>query len=310
MKAIIASVAIAAILAPGAGQAAFDTTFLHAAETEQAGAAKQTARYAHTVKLVFTGHWGAYSGPADEVCKDTSRNGTDIYEGTLINRSMTRDLIEYEGRVTRRTAIDSCEVTDTGSGEDWCTVRIKGSAEMLMKLRTGTDEDDEAYITFTPIFPYPSAGISGTCPKPMLDAARESYPDSSGFSFPLPAGQLRPGKYKSEEEEAGGWVLEVGPGRDAGPHAPSCLDQPAGSVTLSTQSVRLAVDKTRRLNISITDRDGKPVACAVVHWSSSNDSVATVSDTGVVMAAKPGRTTITASVGGISATTTVTVIEQ
>jgi uncharacterized protein YjdB len=64
---------------------------------------------------------------------------------------------------------------------------------------------------------------------------------------------------------------------------------------------------TTTLTATVTDQTGKVVTDRPVTWTSSNPSVATVSNAGVVTGALVGNATITASAGGKSGTSTVTV---
>ena len=69
----------------------------------------------------------------------------------------------------------------------------------------------------------------------------------------------------------------------------------------------LVVGQTLRLNATGRDPNNNLIAGAEVNWASSNPSVATISPTGLVTARGNGRTTIIASVGGLSHTVIITV---
>lgn len=75
-------------------------------------------------------------------------------------------------------------------------------------------------------------------------------------------------------------------------------------LALNKTSVELEIDGTERLTVVKTPAD----ATTAIVWTSSVDSVASVSSTGIVTALKSGTTTITASADGVSATCTVTVL--
>ena len=64
---------------------------------------------------------------------------------------------------------------------------------------------------------------------------------------------------------------------------------------------------TQQLSAAPTDRAGRPLAGRAVTWSSSNDSVATVSATGLVTAVGNGAATIRATSGAVVGTAAVTV---
>ena len=82
---------------------------------------------------------------------------------------------------------------------------------------------------------------------------------------------------------------------------------PVGGVAVSPASVSLNPTQTTTLTATVTDVNGTVVTGRPVAWSSSNDLVATVSQSGVVTALLPGNATITASSGGKSGTAAVTV---
>ncbi len=80
------------------------------------------------------------------------------------------------------------------------------------------------------------------------------------------------------------------------------------SLTIAPDTVNvLAAGDVVQLTATALDADGAPLADAVIAWSSSDLSVATVSDSGVVTGVGQGSATITASSGGVAATALVTV---
>lgn len=79
------------------------------------------------------------------------------------------------------------------------------------------------------------------------------------------------------------------------------------SVRLSPSSVNLTVGTTRSLAASALDSNGSAVTGKTFTWASSNSSVATVSNSGVVTARRAGTATITATSDGRSSTSTVLV---
>jgi len=85
------------------------------------------------------------------------------------------------------------------------------------------------------------------------------------------------------------------------------VSTPVESVSLDRTSISLEESQTTTLvaTISPSDADEK-----TINWSSSRTSIATVDDSGVVKAISVGETIITASVGGKSATCTVTVSKK
>ena len=82
--------------------------------------------------------------------------------------------------------------------------------------------------------------------------------------------------------------------------------QEAASLELSKDSLTfLTLGDTSRLTATVRDENGNLVDDAPVTWSSSDDNTATVSSTGLVTSVQGGVVTITATVGSVSATTSV-----
>ncbi len=79
----------------------------------------------------------------------------------------------------------------------------------------------------------------------------------------------------------------------------------ATAVTLSQKEITLNRGKTAELIMSVTPADFTDM----VSWKSSNTDVATISDTGVVTAKGVGTTTIRLTVGNVSASCKVTVVQ-
>ena len=79
------------------------------------------------------------------------------------------------------------------------------------------------------------------------------------------------------------------------------------SIAVSPASFTLATTGTRQLSASLTDASGNAITGQTVAWSSSNNTIATVSSSGMVTAMHSGNANITASAGGASANAAVTV---
>jgi hypothetical protein len=86
-------------------------------------------------------------------------------------------------------------------------------------------------------------------------------------------------------------------------------------VTLAVNSLlvvgpsTIPVTQNAQLTASASTTGGREVVTAGVTWQSSNANVAAVSDTGVLVANKPGTVTITATYQGIKGTLSVTVVD-
>ena len=82
------------------------------------------------------------------------------------------------------------------------------------------------------------------------------------------------------------------------------------SVTLSPAAAELtALGGTVQLTAEVRDRNGQAMTGATVVWSSSDASVATVAQSGLVTAVANGTATITAAAGGVSGTAAMTVAQ-
>ena len=83
---------------------------------------------------------------------------------------------------------------------------------------------------------------------------------------------------------------------------------PPTSINVNPTSLSLeAIGATGQLTATVTDSSGDTIPDASVTWTTNNDSVATVSTSGLVTAVSNGNTTIKATHGSLSATATVTV---
>jgi len=82
--------------------------------------------------------------------------------------------------------------------------------------------------------------------------------------------------------------------------SPFSIGPPVKSISIAPDSAALESGDTLRLSVSVTDSAGRPVSIPI-YWSSSVDSLATVSQTGVVITRLPGSVTISASAGGLTA---------
>src|SRR5947207_12584475 len=80
-----------------------------------------------------------------------------------------------------------------------------------------------------------------------------------------------------------------------------------GSVEVTPATASVQAGQTVQLTATPRDAGGNPLSGRAVTWSSSNTTVATVSNSGLVSGVTPGSATITATSEGKSGTSSVTV---
>jgi uncharacterized protein YjdB len=83
--------------------------------------------------------------------------------------------------------------------------------------------------------------------------------------------------------------------------------EPVASVTVTPPVTRIAPGGRAQLHASVRDGAGTVLPEHVVTWSSTNETVATVSESGLVSGLSDGETVVTAASGGQSGSATVTV---
>lgn len=83
--------------------------------------------------------------------------------------------------------------------------------------------------------------------------------------------------------------------------------EPVAAVTISPNTVSLEIGDSSQLSAAPKDGAGNLVTGRRISWSTSNEGIAAVSPTGLVSGTSEGTATISATVEGVSATTTVTV---
>jgi uncharacterized protein YjdB len=82
----------------------------------------------------------------------------------------------------------------------------------------------------------------------------------------------------------------------------------ATNVTVAPSSASLTVGETRQLTATARDRNNATVTGRPVGWSTSDNTVASVSSSGIVSALKAGTATITATVDTARGTSSITVV--
>lgn len=83
--------------------------------------------------------------------------------------------------------------------------------------------------------------------------------------------------------------------------------EPVASVTVTPPVTRIAPGGRAQLHASVRDGAGTILTDHVVTWSSTNEDVATVSESGLVSGLSDGATVVTAASGGQSGSAAVTV---
>ena len=87
--------------------------------------------------------------------------------------------------------------------------------------------------------------------------------------------------------------------------------QSAGSIVITPEMATLmSIGETVQLATTVLDENGQPVAGAVVAWQTSEETVATVSNSGLVTAVMNGTVQITATAGSASARAEVRVMQS
>ena len=86
--------------------------------------------------------------------------------------------------------------------------------------------------------------------------------------------------------------------------------QPVTSVVVNPPSATVFVGATQQLTAQVSAAGGVPLPTRPISWTTSNAAVATVTSGGFVTAVAVGNATITATSGGISATSAITVSKK
>lgn len=97
-------------------------------------------------------------------------------------------------------------------------------------------------------------------------------------------------------------------GDSGGPTEPTPTQQePVASVTVAPSAAEVEVSETHQFTATVKDAGGNTLTGRTVTWSSSDQNVATVSQSGLVTALEAGQATITATSEGRSGTAGITV---
>jgi len=99
-------------------------------------------------------------------------------------------------------------------------------------------------------------------------------------------------------------------GDSGGTTAPTSEKKPVASVTVSPLTADIDIDRTQQFTAILRDASGNTLAGRTVTWSSSSQTVATVSQSGLVTGSGVGEATITATSEGRSGSATATVTQS
>lgn len=106
----------------------------------------------------------------------------------------------------------------------------------------------------------------------------------------------------------GAMLLAAGCGDAAGDGGPTGVPKPA-DVRITAPSTELFVGQSIQLSATALDGAGAEVAAGDPSWTSSNPTVAQISETGLLMAMTPGSATLRATIAGKTSSMGVTVEE-
>jgi hypothetical protein len=80
------------------------------------------------------------------------------------------------------------------------------------------------------------------------------------------------------------------------------------TVLVSSTPTQIAINETAQASAIVKDQNGNPLTGKSITWTSLNQSVATVSATGLIRGVAAGNATIQGSVDGVTGTATITVV--
>tara|TARA_Y100000590_G_scaffold210867_1_gene238900 strand:+ start:3715 stop:5412 length:1698 start_codon:yes stop_codon:yes gene_type:complete len=86
-------------------------------------------------------------------------------------------------------------------------------------------------------------------------------------------------------------------------------DQKVASVAINPQTINLGIGESSQVLAVSKDENGDTITGLSISWTSSNTAVATVSSTGLITGVSKGESIVIASVGGVSASASVSVTD-
>ncbi|MCK9306508.1 MAG: Ig-like domain-containing protein [Methanoculleus sp.] len=88
------------------------------------------------------------------------------------------------------------------------------------------------------------------------------------------------------------------------------IEPVATSIEVNPLTATVAINETRQFTATVLDQDGNAMTGVDVNWTTSNETIGTIDDTGLFTAAAAGITAVTATAGDASASAAVTVNEE
>ena len=94
-------------------------------------------------------------------------------------------------------------------------------------------------------------------------------------------------------------------------YEPGAVVEPvASTVTVAPETATLAINGTQQFEATVLDQSGKPMSGIEVTWTSSDEAVGTIDETGLFTAVSEGTTTVTATAENATGEATVTVTAE
>ncbi len=278
-------------------------------------------------KVTLEGQDGPLASGATRALKATARDAKGAVlpgrEVTWASSAPAVAAVSREGAVTARGAGDAViRATIEGQSAEF-RITVPAPPPAVAEAPTAVIEKTPvpapAPAASAPPAPVPPAPAPASAPAPAkAPAAEPARPRAApAAARPAPSG----GKGKLIGAVVGLAVVAAiafavlrpkGGGEEVPPAPPGILptaDAAVAKVAVTGQSAEVAVGRTAQFAAALTDADGREIQGRKVTWSSSDPTVAEVTELGAVTGRKAGSATIIASSEGKSGSTAVTVAE-
>jgi uncharacterized protein YjdB len=208
-------------------------------------------------------------------------------------------------------------VTAIAPGTVTITARSEGSSASIAvtvttpQPRVAAPDRVAPRVTSVIVSPPSASILVGGTRRLAAAAYDQSGAEMSGRGFtwassnPAVASVTPNGLVRSVSE--GSARITASSGSYAGTATITVGSRPVTSVALSPVRGQIAVGATLQLSATARDERGETLTNRAVSWVSSNPSVASVSQSGLVTGVAPGSATVTASSGAVSAGATIVV---